>query len=194
MPRAALLPKTGLRCSTPTPRESAAHSGWATRLHQRDRLAPRRHRRTHLLYRDAGITMIPTVPVSEMPKSIAAQGGSSSRPLRRRVEGLPLRRRHGFASADAGARDARRKGYDEGFVLSDHADWPGRFAPSKTAGQSACWPPMATPMRSWPTCKARASRRRRWPHSTEKWRRVNAFAALLTALERGAPRGESSNY
>jgi putative mRNA 3-end processing factor len=84
-------------------------------------------------YRDAGVAMLPVAPVIER-----ARGGRSAArsfagelvlaPLSAR--GTPWMRRlgdvsDGFASGLMRVRGVRRqRGFDRGFVLSDHADWP----------------------------------------------------------------------
>jgi len=81
------------------------------------------------IYRDAGVSMLATEPVSAQDKQydfaqdlvIAPPSAAGSRWMRRF-------KRHatGFASGWMRIRgNRRRRGYDRGFVLSDHADWPG---------------------------------------------------------------------
>lgn len=90
------------------------------------------------LYRDAGVTMIPTVPVSEMPRSdrgagrlILAPPSAAGSKWAKRFRGAST----GFASGWMQVRGTRRrKGYDEGFVLSDHADWPGLLRTVEDSG------------------------------------------------------------
>lgn len=81
------------------------------------------------IYRDAGIEMLPTVPVSQMEKSykfagdliIAPPSGHRSSWMKRFK-----RPQTAFASGWMAVRgNRRRRGYERGFVLSDHADWPG---------------------------------------------------------------------
>lgn len=81
------------------------------------------------IYRDAGIKMLPTVPVSQMEKSykfagdliIAPPSGHRSSWMKRFK-----RPQTAFASGWMAVRgNRRRRGYERGFVLSDHADWPG---------------------------------------------------------------------
>lgn len=80
------------------------------------------------IYRQAGIPMVPTAPVSERDDSdgfageliIAPPSADGSRWMRRFRR--PAR---GFASGWMRIRgNRRRRGFDRGFVLSDHADWP----------------------------------------------------------------------
>jgi putative mRNA 3-end processing factor len=84
-------------------------------------------------YRDAGITMAPVKPVIEEARSRKASAGSFAgelvlAPISAR--GTPWMRRLGdvsdaFASGLMRVRGVRRqRGFDRGFVLSDHADWP----------------------------------------------------------------------
>ncbi|RJS92496.1 ligase-associated DNA damage response exonuclease [Salinisphaera sp. Q1T1-3] len=81
------------------------------------------------LYREAGVEMLASCPVSECPKEhdfsqdlvLAPPSAAGSRWMRRFGE-----HRTGFASGWMRIRgNRRRRGYDRGFVLSDHADWPG---------------------------------------------------------------------
>lgn len=101
-------------------------------------LAPHLDRPVHLhgamvplvqAYRDAGIVMAPTVPVSESAKGrdfagelVMAPPSAAGSPWLRRFRGASL----GFASGWMLIRgNRRRRNYERGFVLSDHADWPG---------------------------------------------------------------------
>lgn len=80
------------------------------------------------LYRDAGVPMLPTEPVSAQPRDhdfsgtlvLAPPSAAGSTWMRR------FRRPStGFASGWMRIRgNRRRRGFDRGFVLSDHADWP----------------------------------------------------------------------
>ena len=80
------------------------------------------------LYREAGVAMLPTVPVAEQPARRSYAGELILAPLS--ASGSTWMRRFGthetaFASGWMRVRGTRRrKGYDRGFVLSDHADWP----------------------------------------------------------------------
>jgi putative mRNA 3-end processing factor len=94
------------------------------------------------MYRDAGVQMLPVTPVIERPASRNTGRGQSSAssfagelvlaPLSAR--GTPWMRRLGdvsdaFASGLMRVRGVRRqRGFDRGFVLSDHADWPALLA------------------------------------------------------------------
>jgi putative mRNA 3-end processing factor len=81
------------------------------------------------LYRDAGIGMLPTVPVADAARGrdfagelVMAPPSAAGSPWMRRF----ARASTGFASGWMQVRGARRRhGYDRGFVVSDHADWPG---------------------------------------------------------------------
>ena len=81
------------------------------------------------IYREVGVNMVPTVPVSQMEKSykftgdlvIAPPSGHRSSWMKRFK-----RPQTAFASGWMAVRgNRRRRGYERGFVLSDHADWPG---------------------------------------------------------------------
>jgi putative mRNA 3-end processing factor len=80
------------------------------------------------IYREAGVHMIPTLPASDFsPKRdfgghlvLAPPSAAGSKWLRRFRNAST-----GFASGWMQIRgNRRRRGYDRGFVLSDHADWP----------------------------------------------------------------------
>jgi hypothetical protein len=81
------------------------------------------------LYRQQGVAMLPTARVAEMPARRSYAGELILAPLS--AGGTTWVRRFGeretaFASGWMRVRGTRRrKGYDRGFVLSDHADWPG---------------------------------------------------------------------
>jgi putative mRNA 3-end processing factor len=78
-------------------------------------------------YRRAGVRMLPTAPVVREAKADYAGALIMAPPS---AAGTPWMRRFGDAATGfcsgwmriRGAR--RRRGYDRGFVLSDHADWP----------------------------------------------------------------------
>ena len=80
-------------------------------------------------YRDEGIAMVPTEPVSSLPRSadlsgrlVLAPPSAHRSPWMKRFKAPQT----GFASGWMAVRGARRRrGYERGFVLSDHADWPG---------------------------------------------------------------------
>jgi len=101
-------------------------------------LATRTDRTVHLhgamlrlvdAYREAGVRMLPTLPVSESAKGKDFAGEMIMAPPS--AAGSTWMRRFGkastgFASGWMQVRGARRRrGYDRGFVVSDHADWPG---------------------------------------------------------------------
>ena len=78
-------------------------------------------------YRDSGVAMLPSKPATVATKSdyagaliLAPPSAAGSTWIRRFGEA-----RSGFCSGWMRVRgDRRRRGYDRGFVLSDHADWP----------------------------------------------------------------------
>lgn len=80
------------------------------------------------LYREAGIAMLPTQTVSEQGKAaefagelILAPPSAAGSTWMRRFKNAST----GFASGWMQLRgNRRRRGYDRGFVVSDHADWP----------------------------------------------------------------------
>lgn len=80
-------------------------------------------------YRAAGVPMLPTVPVTEAAKDadwrgrlIMAPPSAAGSAWMQRFRGAAT----GFVSGWMRLRgNRRRRGFDRGFVLSDHADWPG---------------------------------------------------------------------
>ncbi|GAB6196683.1 ligase-associated DNA damage response exonuclease [Lysobacter xanthus] len=80
------------------------------------------------VYRDAGVRMVETLPVSETAKGaefagelVLARPSAAGSPWMRRFK----RAQTGFASGWMRVRgNRRRRNYDRGFVVSDHADWP----------------------------------------------------------------------
>lgn len=91
------------------------------------------------LYRAAGVTMLDTIPVDGRERRdyageliIAPPGAAGSRWMRR-FKGAQT----GFCSGWMRVRgNRRRRGYDRGFVLSDHADWPSLLATIDDVGAS----------------------------------------------------------
>ena len=91
-------------------------------------------------YREAGIAMTPSRPVSEIPKSESLAGRLILAPPSAHRSSWMRRFRSpqtGFASGWMAVRGARRRrGYERGFVLSDHADWPGLIRTIRESGAS----------------------------------------------------------
>ena len=81
------------------------------------------------LYRDLGVDMVSTRRLSEAPRDldmahelVLAPPSAAGSPWMRRF----TRHATGFVSGWMQVRgNRRRRGYDRGFVMSDHADWPG---------------------------------------------------------------------
>ncbi len=79
-------------------------------------------------YRDAGVALAPTVAVAELPKGERLRGELVLAPPS--AMATPWMRRFNepstaFVSGWMRVRgQRRRRGYDQGFVLSDHVDWP----------------------------------------------------------------------
>ena len=81
------------------------------------------------IYRDAGVAMAATEAVSEQARGrelagelVLAPPSALGTPWMRRFKAVST----GFASGWMRLRgNRRRRGFDRGFVLSDHADWPG---------------------------------------------------------------------
>lgn len=87
------------------------------------------------VYREAGVELLPTEKVQEKRdfagELIIAPPSAAGSTWLRRFGDYEL----GFASGWMRLRGARRRrGYDRGFVLSDHADWPGLVATVRATG------------------------------------------------------------
>jgi putative mRNA 3-end processing factor len=90
------------------------------------------------VYRAAGVRMLPVQPLVERPRGTSLAGELVLAPPSAR--GTPWMRRLGdlsdaLASGLMRVRGVRRqRAYDRGFVLSDHADWPGILATVAATG------------------------------------------------------------
>ncbi len=91
------------------------------------------------LYRQAGIEMVPTEEVDVSTKAkkdyrgalVLAPPGAIATPWMKRFAPAAT----GFCSGWMRVRGQRRRmGYDRGFILSDHADWPGLLDTIKATG------------------------------------------------------------
>jgi len=95
------------------------------------------------LYREAGIALAPTVHASAAPAAtdwshalILAPPSANGTQWMRRFGPLST----GFVSGWMRIRGARRRrSLDRGFVLSDHADWPGLMSAIHKSGASRVW-------------------------------------------------------
>jgi len=93
------------------------------------------------LYREAGVSLPPTAPVGETERGKAFSGAlviappSAAGSTWMRRFGNPAIVDTGFASGWMLVRGIRRRrGYDRGFVLSDHADWDDLLATVRHTG------------------------------------------------------------
>ena len=92
------------------------------------------------LYREAGIDMLPTRRIDLTDRKVDYRGrlivappGASGSTWMRRFGNAST----GFCSGWMRVRgNRRRRGYDRGFVLSDHADWPGLLRTIEETGAS----------------------------------------------------------
>ena len=89
-------------------------------------------------YREAGVRLPPTLPVSAIPKGESLAGRlviappSAHRSVWMKRFKLP---QTAFVSGWMAVRGARRRrGYERGFVLSDHADWTGLILSVQQSG------------------------------------------------------------
>lgn len=89
------------------------------------------------VYRRQGVEMLPTLPVTGEKKTdyrgalIIAPPSAAGTPWMRRFGDHSS----GFCSGWMRVRgNRRRRGYDRGFVLSDHVDWPGLIDTCKATG------------------------------------------------------------
>ncbi len=89
-------------------------------------------------YRDAGVEMVGTVPVSEMERKYKFEGDLIIAPPSAHRSPWMKRFKHpqtGFASGWMAVRgNRRRRGYERGFILSDHADWPSLIKTVRETG------------------------------------------------------------
>ncbi len=89
-------------------------------------------------YRDAEVPMTPSRPVSAIPRGESLAGRLILAPPSAHRSSWMRRFRSpqtGFASGWMAVRGARRRrGYERGFVLSDHADWPGLIRTVRESG------------------------------------------------------------
>jgi len=91
-------------------------------------------------YRDAGVALAPTVPLAGNARGAAMAGELIMAPPA--VANSPWMRRYasaatGFASGWMRVRgNRRRRGYDRGFVVSDHADWSALLRSVAESGAS----------------------------------------------------------
>lgn len=92
------------------------------------------------VYRESGVTMLPTASATEQPRGTKFAGELVLAPLSAR--GTTWMRRLGdhsdaFASGLMRVRGVRRqRAFDRGFVLSDHADWPALLQTVSETGAS----------------------------------------------------------
>lgn len=89
-------------------------------------------------YREAGVALPPTRPASAIPRGDSLAGRlvlappSAHRSVWMKRLKLP---QTAFVSGWMAVRGARRRrGYERGFVMSDHADWPGLIQSVKDSG------------------------------------------------------------
>jgi putative mRNA 3-end processing factor len=88
------------------------------------------------VYREAGVAMVPTLTIGKDRKDYAgeliiAPPGADATPWMRRFGKTST----GFCSGWMRVRgNRRRRGYDRGFVLSDHADWPSLLRTIRETG------------------------------------------------------------
>ena len=89
-------------------------------------------------YRLAGVALPPTVPASAVPRSESLAGRLVIAPPAAHRSAWMKRFKlpqTAFVSGWMAVRGARRRrGYERGFVLSDHADWPGLIRSVKESG------------------------------------------------------------
>ena len=82
------------------------------------------------LYRTAGVAMTPTVPATNKQSALYRGALVLAPPSAAHSSWIRRVGPHssGFCSGWMQVHEARRRGYDRGFVLSDHADWPALVA------------------------------------------------------------------
>ncbi|MFM7676983.1 MAG: ligase-associated DNA damage response exonuclease [Synechococcus sp.] len=89
-------------------------------------------------YRQAGVVLPPVLPASALPRSESGAGRLVLAPPAAHRSSWMRRFRHGqtaFVSGWMAVRGARRRrGFPQGFVLSDHADWNGLLTTVRQSG------------------------------------------------------------
>lgn len=89
-------------------------------------------------YRNVGVEMVETIPVSAMDRKYKFEGDLIIAPPSAHRSPWMKRFKHpqtGFASGWMAVRgNRRRRGYERGFVLSDHADWPSLIKTVRETG------------------------------------------------------------
>jgi putative mRNA 3-end processing factor len=99
--------------------------------------------RVNAVYRAGGVRLAPTRPTADLPRTGPWDGALIVAPPSAR--GTPWRRRFpsastGFVSGWMQIRGTRRRrAIDRGFVLSDHADWPGLLGAIAATGAEKVW-------------------------------------------------------
>jgi putative mRNA 3-end processing factor len=90
------------------------------------------------VYRAAGVELPPTHRVTEIEKTALHRALVLAPPS---AQGTPWMKRFGADAVDAFASGwmlvrgtRRRRGVDRGFVMSDHADWPGLMSAIQATG------------------------------------------------------------
>lgn len=93
------------------------------------------------IYRSAGVVMAPTV-AAQTQHAAHYRGGLILAPPNA-ARGSWMRRAgahaSGFCSGWMQVQEARRRGYDRGFVLSDHADWPALLGTCLESAARQVW-------------------------------------------------------
>lgn len=89
-------------------------------------------------YRELGVEMADSLPVSEVERKYSFAGDLILAPPAAHRSSWMKRFKHpqtGFASGWMAVRgNRRRRGYERGFVLSDHADWPSLIQTIRQTG------------------------------------------------------------
>ncbi|MGH8150849.1 MAG: ligase-associated DNA damage response exonuclease, partial [Steroidobacteraceae bacterium] len=82
------------------------------------------------VYRDAGVRMVPTIPAAAKQPAHYRGALVLAPPSAARSAWIQRVGEHssGFVSGWMQGHGGQARGYDRGFVLSDHADWPGLVA------------------------------------------------------------------
>jgi len=90
------------------------------------------------IYRSEGVHMLPTIATTDLPKDHSYSGALVIAPPSAHRSVWMKRFKNvatGFASGWMRVRGhRRRRGYQRGFVLSDHADWPGLLRTVRESG------------------------------------------------------------
>jgi hypothetical protein len=146
------------------------------------------------IYREAGIPMLETRRIADEPRGSDFAGELVLAPPS--AAGSPWIRRfrhaqQGFASGWMRIRgNRRRRNYDRGFVVSDHADWPALLQHRARDRRAPHHRHPRRHRRAGACAERRGIDDRRVPHRLRRRRLMRRFAELFTRLDRSTGTGD----